>query len=333
MWAADVVNGDAAVLRIGNGQTRRTFMPPVLVYQIEFANNIDLHPNVDTQDWGDMVLGGSSVGALDRSFDDVGLTLRATRYAELGPTHMPEHDLPSHVVHTTYKLAPGSLPKATEGVSNAVYVVLPPRKLPRETRFTLHVEFDSPTANPEGTTAAPALPWAVALRVKIDPGNATDLPTDHRIDVTCQFRQDGVKLNDPDKAEDDAKNPYNKTRDLLGPFHYADFQFGTARAQFSLDFVYCGTQAGPRPTLQHHVGEKLGYAVGCGLLDIQTVPNASNPIATELGDRRVFSSTKLSTPDTASIGALGIGVGTVNYVGTMSARLKRFSVAMETDQI
>jgi hypothetical protein len=113
MWAADVVNGDAAVLRIGNGQTRRTFMPPVLVYQIEFANNIDLHPNVDTQDWGDMVLGGSSVGALDRSFDDVGLTLRATRYAELGPTHMPEHDLPSHVVHTTYKLAPGSLPKAT----------------------------------------------------------------------------------------------------------------------------------------------------------------------------------------------------------------------------
>src|SRR5215831_9766241 len=140
-------------------------MPPVLVYSVDFTNG-SLQPTVDVNNWGNMVFGGSTTGALQRTFVDGGLSLTATR-------------------HST----------ETAGVSNSVYVVLPTGTLSRATRLQLHAEFDLPNATPDPTNA-PIPPWAVALRVKL--GGETDLPGDRAlINVTCQFNQDGVKLADP----------------------------------------------------------------------------------------------------------------------------------------
>ena len=47
-------------------------------------------------------------------------------------------------------------------------------------------------------------------------------------------------------------------------------------------------------------------------------------------DRRLFSSTKLSTSVQSWIGALGISVGSKFYTGTFTARLKRFTVSLWT---
>jgi len=273
-------------------------MPPVLVYSVDFTNG-SLQPTVDVNNWGNMVFGGSTTGALQRTFVDGGLSLTATR-------------------HST----------ETAGVSNSVYVVLPTGTLSRATRLQLHAEFDLPNATPDPTNA-PIPPWAVALRVKL--GGETDLPGDRAlINVTCQFNQDGVKLADPDRAQDVAGNsPTN----LDSPLDYAKYQGlkpGWNPTQFNLDFAYSGIQAGPAPAPVHQPGQDLGYAEGCGFLEMSDSPGKSSVQRQSKDDRRLFSSTKLSTPVQAWIGALGVALGTNNYVGTFTARLKRFSVTTWT---
>ena len=196
-------------------------MPPVLVYSVDFANG-SLHPTVDVNNWGDMVFGGSIAGARQHAFVDGGLSLTATR-------------------------------TETEGVSNSVYVVLPTGTLSRATRLQLHVEFDLPNGTPDPT--APIQPWAVALRVKL--GDENDLPGQALINVTCQFNKDGVKLADPDRAQDIAGNsPTN----LDSPLDYAKYQGlgpGQKPTQFNLDFAYSGIQAGPAPAPPHQPGQDL----------------------------------------------------------------------------
>jgi hypothetical protein len=297
-------------------------MPPLVVYDIDFSTR-SLSPNLDLLHWGDMVLGGSpSADGREHRFDGVGLVLTAIR-----PTESP-------------------VPGSPSGVSSAVYLVFPPQPitsnqvLPRASRFRLDVEFDLPSAKPE-TTPPPSVlarrvevsdgendlpvaqpldnapPWAVALRVKA--GNEIDRPGEALINVTCQFHNTGVRLNDPNKAQD---APSNKSLDLYSPLDYPDW----SRTQFDLEFEYSGIQAGPVPPVtppatKRKTGDDLGYAVGCGFLRMQNdVPYF------DTYDRRLFSSTKLSGSHQSWIGALGVAVGTIDYAGTMTARIKRFTV-------
>ena len=199
----------------------------------------------------------------------------------------------------------------------------------------MRAEFDLPDATPEDPNA-PVPIWAVALRVKL--GNATDIPGDQTlINVTCQFNKDGVRLADPSRAQD---APSNTPTNLDSPLSYGSYRPGCfgwwGPTKFNLDFAYSGIQAGPAPAHPHQVGEDLGYAVGCGFLEMLDLPkwgglfdgpklllNLQNKY-----DRRLFSSTNLSTTDQSWIGALGVSIGTINYVGTMTARLKRFSVSL-----
>jgi hypothetical protein len=304
--------------QLDNGQIRRTFMPPLMVYDIDFSTR-SLSPNLDLLQWGDMVLGGSPrADGREPYFDGVGLVLTAFQrpWSQVAPHQSPP------------------------GVSSAVYLVFPPQPitsnqvLPRASRLRLDVEFDQPTATPEPSPPpsmlarrvevsdgendlpnAPPLenappPWAVALRVKA--GNEIDRPGEALIDVTCQFHNTGVRLNDPDKAQD---APNNQSLDLEGPLDYPD---GT---QFSLGFEYSGIQAGPAPATPHKKGDDLGYAVGCGFLEMK-----SDYPYLDASDRRLFSSTKLSASPQSWIGALGVAVGTIRYPGTMAARIKRFTV-------
>jgi hypothetical protein len=294
-------------------------MPPLVVYDIDFSTR-SLSPTLDLYHWGDMVLGGSpSADGRQHYFDGVGLVLTAI--------HSTESPVPLH--------------QSPPGVSSAVYLVFPPQPitsnqvLPRASRLQLHVEFDQPTATPETTPPPSALarrvevsdgendlpnalplenppPWAVALRVKA--GDEIDRPGEAMIDVTCQFHNAGVRLNDPGKAQD---APSNKSLDLDGPRDYPDW----SPTQFDLEFDYSGIQAGPAPATPHKKGDDLGYAVGCGFLRI----HSDRPYEDRY-DRRLFSSTKLSTSPQSWIGALGVAVGTINYAGTMTARVKRFTV-------
>lgn len=305
-------------------------MPPVLVYDVDFSTR-SLSPTIDVHRWGDMVIGGSSADTREHGFDDVGLILTAT--------------------HPTWSPVPGT----PAGVSSAVYLVFPPQphhqipvnSLPRASRLELRVEFDRPRAAPDVTnvppsadvtnippmamarrvnlgdgendlptaTAEPTIPpWAVALRIKA--GNENDLPDDALINVTCQFHNTGVRLNDPNKAQD-AKT--NQSTDLDSPLIYDQWD----ATQFNLGFAYSGIQAGPLTRTPRKVGDDLGYAVGCGFLEMV---NEYDPNFGRKGDRRLFSSAALSRSDQTGIGALGVAVGTINFMGTMSARLKRFSV-------
>ena len=281
-------------------------MPPVLVYDVDFTSG-SLQPTVDSEEWGNMLFGGSTAGAY-HDFVDGGLLLTATR---------------SNILEG--------------GVSSAVYVVLPTPDpsppnlaLSRASRLKLHVEFDLPHATPSDAPPPghmlarathgistglpkPPQPWAVSLRVKL--GDETDVLGEALMNVTCQFHDTGVRLNDPSKAQD---APSNKSLDLDSPLDYDSWGL----TQFHLGFMYSGIQAGPAPATPHQRGDDLGYAVGCGFLEMKPF---DNPRFAKY-DQRLFSSTQLSKSNQTWIGALGVGVGTVNFEGTMKARLKRFSV-------
>src|SRR5262249_38229526 len=159
--------------------------------------------------------------------------------------------------------------------SNSVYVIpvvrVPPVVAPEppgpialvqptltlESRLLMRVEFDLPEAVP----ASPGLKaeaWAVVLKLKFQ-NNPADDPSDNRMVVTCNFNNDtndrnGVRLNDPGRAQDTAGN---KADDLDSPLDYLRYQpfwfFGPPR--FILSFAFSGIQAGPAPPPPRKTGD------------------------------------------------------------------------------
>jgi hypothetical protein len=142
-------------------------------------------------------------------------------------------------------------------VSNSVYVI--PRDLPVESRLAMRLVFDRPFAS---GTFDDKHPWAVGLKVKKVVG--ADTHTDPTIAVTCQFRTAdgergvGVRLNTPSALQtDNARTATNlESSDDYGAYQVAHASKSPLR--FELEFLFCGVQA----------VAALGYAVGCGFLNI-----------------------------------------------------------------
>jgi hypothetical protein len=172
--------------------------------------------------------------------------------------------------------------------ANGVYAVLGEGVLPLASRLLLRAEFDEPEA--EETSQA----WAVALTVKF--GNETFIDSEPLVAVTCQFRPNGVRLNTPGNLEGD------QAPMLITPLDYR----ALSPARFQLDHYFCGVNAAGR------------YSTGFGSLSIGA------PIRED--DQRLYSSGGLSGEDQTWIGALGFTLVTVSLPGTMTARLRSFSV-------
>lgn len=291
-------------------------MPPLEVYSINFANG-SLQPSLDANGWQAMRFGGSSAGTLQTTFGNGGLYLSAER----------------------------PLGAKDRGVHNSVYVLPPvptetgasvPGMLSLASRLIMRVEFDLPDAVAAGP-GVKAEAWAVVLRLKfannpLEP-RERDVPDEPSINVTCQFNnntngRNGVRLNDPDRAQDATTN---KAPDLDSPLSYSRYKpgcFGLGRAtQFILSFAFSGIQAGPVPTGTRKLGDPLGYAVGCGFLEMLGVPRFRKD---NLKDHRLFSSTNLSSGTQDWIGALGVSITSLSGQGKFSVRLRRFSISTLT---
>ena len=174
--------------------------------------------------------------------------------------------------------------------ANGVYAVPGEGVLPLESRLLVRAEFDMPEAEEESQV------WAVALNLKF--GSETFLVTEPMVTVTCQFRPNGVRLNTPGHLEGD------QAAMLVTPLDYPTLSPG----RFQLDHYFCGVNAAGR------------YSTGFGSLNIDP------PI--RKGDQRLYSSAGLSGGGQAWIGALGVTLVTLNLPGTMTARLRSFSVWM-----
>lgn len=92
------------------------------------------------------------------------------------------------------------------------------------------------------------------------------------------------------------------------------------RKSVSPDQFDYGSLIGKTFSLEHTYGgfniDTLGHSAGCGSLHISGVGS----------DQRVFSHTGLAAAP--SIGAVGVGLGTLEGIGRMSVRLRSFSVEM-----
>lgn len=290
-------------------------MPPLEVYRVDFSNGT-LAPVYDANGWGAMRYGGTSTGNLQRNFVTGGLYLSAER----------------------------PLDAQDQGVANSIYVVPPmPGMVPLESRLLMRVEFDLPDAVPASPDVK-AEPWAAGLKLKFanQPGEPPerDVLDEPMIIVTCQFNnntlgRNGVRLNDPSRAQDAATN---KATDLDSPLSYDRYKgwwWLIPPTRFILSFAFSGIQAGPAPD-PRSPGDPLGYAVGCGFLEMSSwvLVRKKWEIWTwfrrSKKDLRLFSSTQLSTGNQTWIGALGVSLATVSGQGTIMARLRRFTISTWT---
>lgn len=114
--------------------------------------------------------------------------------------------------------------------------------------------------------------------------------------VTCQFNRqfNGVRLNTPGHQEGDQGSVQ------VSPLNYSQLTPG----RFTLGHHFCGRTA--------------GYSIGMGTLSI------SPPINAE--DERLDSNVTLFGGQQAWIGALGVTLVTLNGVGRITVRLRKFSV-------
>ena len=265
-------------------------MPPREVYSVDFTGS-NMTP-VTTENWGPLVLGGSTNG-----FKSAVPTLRG---------------LQLHMTRDTAQ---------TAGVSNTVFVVPPAGSFPIDSRFRMRVWFETPFAQPLPDAGAqpPQLEnWAVTLTAKLQ-GSAVDLPTDTFFAVTCQFRRsgesNGVRLNGVTELQAD------QTAYLDSPLNYHAYRagcLGFGRApQFLLEMNFCGKQSGPIPNGQQTDPPKLGYAVVSASLSIA-----------DRTDHHVFSTDDLSTDSQTHIGALGVALATIGGVGQYRVRLRRFAISL-----
>jgi len=286
-------------------------MPPTEVYAIDFANNETLKPEVDVNGWGNMVFGGSTQNT-DSTISEPaigygtersdGLILVGFRPRQTDPT------------------------KPIPFVSNSVYVTPAPGMVPLNSRLRMRVEFDLPKAVPAAADVK-AEAWAVVLKL----ASSSDDKDQATMVVTCQFNnqtngRNGVRLNDPSRAQ---RVKTNIAMDLDSPLDYERYDpsqdyFGPTR--FTLSFAFSGVQGGPPPPVPQGNQDPLGYAVGCGFLEMDSVYGDSplRIIRSGLEDVRLFSSTTLTQQ--SWISALGVSLMTESGVGTFRARLRRFSI-------
>jgi hypothetical protein len=194
--------------------------------------------------------------------------------------------------------------------ANGLYALPPAGVLPLASRLLLRVEFDSPYATPP-VEQLQAEPWALALVVK-QARSADDALDRPFVAATCQFNRnthnwDGARLNivaeeqsDQASALDEGTN-YRRFLRRIRPFPYL------WPVPFVLQHSFCG----------------VNRIAGFGALAIGSK-----------SDSRAYSTTALApaapTPlaGDPTIGAVGISLATIRGVGTISVRLRRFSVSM-----
>jgi hypothetical protein len=271
---------------------REAFVPQVEVYAVNFANgNLDAY--LDPNGWGSMQYGSSALDpndVLERRGDSRGLYLSLTR-------------------------APGF---TTRLASLGAYVVPPQGALFLASRLLLRLEFDRPYASRISEQAQPE-PWAIALNVKRARSPDESLAEPFAA-VTCQFNRntagrdgsggwDGVRLNTPNAEQGDQAPALDGGPDYdryVRRFGIRGYSFRWA-TQFALEHSFCG----------------VGRVAGFGTLTIGTKR-----------DTRAYSSTALAPASPTAVGsrptlgALGVSLATTRGVGTMSVRLRRFSVSV-----
>lgn len=238
-------------------------MPSERVYEVDFSGG-NLSPSLDARGWGDMRIGRSGPGVGSSAADPQGLKLS--------------------VIFDDQPAAIG------------VYAVLPEGNLPLASRLTTSVEFDRPEGLPGTSGSDRPEPWAVVLQVKF--GDEEFVPNEPSVNVTCQFRPVGTRLNTPGHLQGD------QAATLIAPLDYASLFPGV----FTLEHHFCGVNAADR------------HSVGFGALTI------GPPI--RKSDVRVYSNEGLSGEEQDSIGALGVMITNIPQIGEIRVRLRRFTVSV-----
>lgn len=236
-------------------------MPSKPVYEIDFRQG-NLLPSLDARGWGDMRIGRSGPGVGASAADPQGLTL--------------------------------SLSFDGEPAAIGVYAVLPEGNLPLASRLTTVVEFDRPEGLPSGSDRPE--PWAVVLQVKF--GDENFVQNEPSVNVTCQFRPNGTRLNTPGGLQGD------QAATLIAPLDYAALSPGV----FTLKHHFCGVNAAGN------------HSVGFGALTVGPPIHES--------DMRAYSNEGLSGGQQDWIGALGVTITNIPRVGEIRVRLRSFSVSV-----
>ncbi|HKP68409.1 MAG TPA: hypothetical protein VJV05_03930 [Pyrinomonadaceae bacterium] len=270
-------------------------MPFENVYRVNFANG-NLQPDWNPIGWPRMKVTDPATAAADPEGLKLSLVRRPT-----GPA---------------------------DPLSTDVYVA-PRGGLSLDARLLLRVGFDLPNAVParfpRGVEPIPPEPWAVTLWVS----PTTQLASTTSLNVTCQFRTPGIRLNTPGSLQKDQ----GATSDA--PLDYLSYQRHQARAPGSNDYYI---EVGPPVfTLEHSFcgwnARTNGHTPGMGALEIlrpwlEHPPWSRNP---KVKDHRVYSSTAMLPPGATTsiqdkIRALGVSIATINGMGRMSARLRTFEI-------
>jgi hypothetical protein len=236
-------------------------MPSKPIYKVDFRQG-NLSPTLDARGWGDMRIGRSAPGDGAYAADPQGLKL--------------------------------SLSFNGDPAAIGVYAVLPEANLLLAGRLTTAVEFDRPEGLPSGSDRPE--PWAVALQVKF--GNEDFDQNEPSVNVTCQFRPDGTRLNTPGGLQGD------QAATLITPLDYAALSPGV----FTLDHHICGVNAAGK------------HSVGFGALTV------GPPIRES--DVRAYSNAGLSGGTQDWISALGVTITNIPRVGEIRVRLRSFSVSV-----
>jgi hypothetical protein len=236
-------------------------MPSKPIYKVDFRQG-NLSPSLDARGWGDMRIGRSAPADGASAADPQGLKL--------------------------------SLSFDGDPAAIGVYAVLPEANLMLAGRLTTAVEFDGPEGLPSGSDRPE--PWAVALQVKF--GNEDFVPNEPSVNVTCQFRPDGTRLNTPAGLQGD------QAATLITPLDYAALSPGV----FTLEHHFCGVNAAGK------------HSVGFGALTV------GPPIRES--DVRAYSNAGLSGGEQDWIGALGVTITNIPRVGEIRVRLRSFSVSV-----
>lgn len=238
-------------------------MPSKTIYQVDFRGG-NLSPTLDARGWGDMRTGGSAAGVGSSSADPQGLKL--------------------------------SLSFDGEPAAIGVYAVLPEGNLPLASRLTTAVEFDQPEGLAVPSESDRPEPWAVALQVKF--GDEAFVVNEPSVNVTCQFRPNGTRLNTPMNLQGD------QAATLVAPLDYPSLSPG----RFTLEHHFCGVNAAG------------GHSVGFGALSIGPPIRAS--------DVRACSNEGLSGGEQDWIGSLGVTITNIPQTGEIRVRLRSFSVSV-----
>ena len=312
-------------------------MPFVKTYDVDFANG-NLHPNLNLLNWPDLTMSGDVTKTTE------GLILHVVR----GP--VTDENLGTHPPLTSIDTV--ELPGSSSLPKSSVFIKVPGRGLPLDTRLFMSITFDLPNAEeflPDNIPVPPVRPlsgnlsgthgpfgggggiefpgpepWAVVLSIS----PTSDLSSEYSVHTTCQFHKvfNCVRLNTP-SSQGIRRLQSDQAAPLESPLNYSSYRGGytvlpngseiqTEPPLFTLSTSFCGWDT-----------IKLGHSVGCGFLKI------SRSWRPEVEDHRVFSNNSFipildpETPSRNAIRALGISVATQQGIGRMSARIRSFSLS------